>query len=194
MSELKIIALLPPSNVDRLVGAVQQDLFARFGLLSSIALPVMIPIRFCAMSAGASDFKACFDKLDGAFRITATSYRKHETSLFLETTFDETGSQIWDLLAERLDELPSCPAAEPFDTASGFYLGQMENSLSPDKIIAALEKPPAFRFISFTYALIRLELDEPPERWYRNVFWEIEQSVKVRKSRSLRSESLDKNL
>lgn len=93
--------------------------------------------------------------------------------------------KIRDLLNERLDELACRPAAKPFDTVSGFYLGQMENSLSPDKILAALGEPPAFQFISFTYALIRLELDEPAERWNRNVFWEIEQSITVRKSRKL---------
>ena len=185
MSELKIIALLPPSNIDRLVGAVQEGLFSRFGLLSSIALPVMIPIRFCAVSVDASDFNVCFDKLDVAFRITATSYRKHGISLFLETTFDERGAQIRELLAERMNGLASQPAAGPFDPVSGFYLGQKEDSLSPDDIIAALAEPPAFRFTSFTYALIRLELGEPSEGWYRNVFWEIEQSIKVRKSRSL---------
>jgi len=90
-----------------------------------------------------------------------------------------------DLLNERLDELGPRPGARPFDTVSGFYLGQMENSISPDKLLAALEEPPAFQFTSFTYALIRLELNEPAERWYRIVFWEIEQSIKVRKNRKL---------
>jgi hypothetical protein len=171
--------------MDRLIGSVQQEIFSRFGLLSAIALPVMIPMKFCSVSVTPSDFASCFNGLEGAFQITGATYGLNESSLYLSAKLDEPGVRIWNLLYERLKKLKSSEGVEPFKPFIGFYLAQEESSVSLEEVVKALGEPPKVRFSSFTYTLIRLELDEPAESWYRDVFWEVEQLVKVRKSRAV---------
>ncbi len=184
MADLKIIALLPPSNIERVVGALQEELFAHFGLLSSLALPVMIPISFCEKTVGDREFGACLEGIDATFWISAGSFRKTGDSLFLETSFDETGAKIWNHLHERIVGLRSIKSDAPFELARGFFLGQKEGSQGPDEFLKVLAGP-QFRFSSFSYGLVGVELGESQEAWYRHIYWEIEEIIKARKSREL---------
>jgi hypothetical protein len=185
LADLKIIALLPPSNIERVVGGLQEDLFSHFGLLSSLALPVMIPMHFCNNAVGDRQFGSCFEGLDAAFWINATSFRREGDSIFLEASFDEKGTTIWDRLQRRINRLQPIESAQPFDLARGFFLGQREDSQGPDEFLHALAEPPRFRFSSFSYALIGVELGENKTAWYRHIYWEVEKIIKARKSREL---------
>lgn len=46
--EFLLFALSPPSNVARLVRGLQESLYRRWGLVSSLALPPLLPLRFAA--------------------------------------------------------------------------------------------------------------------------------------------------
>jgi hypothetical protein len=127
-------------------------------------------------------FAMAMEGLDRGFELKSGAYCERDETLFLGLESDEMGRERWAGLRARLSTLPPGKAAPSlFPAAPAFFLCTAEGKTGTSEILGRLEKPPSFRFSSFSCVLMRIETAEPLERRWQEVHWEIEVSWRMRK-------------
>jgi len=173
MDSFRLVALIPPGSVQAEVGKLQAAIFGRCGLVSSQALPPLIPIRFIA---GAVSPRALLEQLDGAvaapWRMTTRRLSWARGHLFLEV--DSGGT--WSTLAEQSRSRSAVEPDALFPPEEGFYLGcgdatpAQRDALLRDAVIA---EAPSARFSSCAVAVLEIRTTRGREQWWREVYWEM---------------------
>jgi len=180
---LKTAILYPPSNIERIISQLQDDIFRTTGLVSPLALPVMLPIRFLSDSVSYPSFQSVFEGINASFTVQSAGFRLFGGVLYLYVRMDEEGERLMETLESRLEKLESPQIQPPFSPARGFFLCYDEESQGLEGILQSLGPPPSFRFSSFGFSLVALTIADPPMKWWSHVSWEMEGLIKVRKSR-----------
>jgi hypothetical protein len=188
--EFLLFGLEPPSNVARAVRLVQESLYAGWGLVSPLALPPLVPLRFAAPDPppSAQELRALERELGGALRgpdapraprCLSRGWALHAGALFWELE-GETGPL--EGLAERLCPWPE-PEPPPFPPRPGFLLALPEPGADLGQAAAGLSLPPPGSFTVLALvllgvrrlapeALVPLDPPPPPRPWYRALEWE----------------------
>jgi hypothetical protein len=199
--EFALMVLSPPSNIDRLIGELQEQLFSELGLASALALPVMLPLLYLPVEQAEGFFKQALKETEHSlfgFRIASLDLTvvKEEgegspvrTNLFFKTDVSSRGEGILSGM-QAVGERAVGSAGEavtPFHCNRplplfryGFFLGQAGTSV-PDPL--PVNPPPAFRFSIFTYELLKFSVADPPRPWYSEVHWEVAARQEVRRPR-----------
>jgi len=179
MNDFLLAALLPPGSVEAEVGRFQQEIFSCHGLVSTIALPPLIPLAFLPDAGLPQGFLHDLNALASApYRITIGAPAWNEGALYLG--IDSAG--LWLALRKgALSRVPSEPAGL-FPAREGFFLGCEElpaGAPDPDRPQLADSG-----FTSSSLALLRLSTPRPPATWWRDIRWEIAEQIPLRGRRS----------
>jgi hypothetical protein len=160
----RLLALLAPGSIEAEIGALQQQVFADLGHVSSIALPPLVPVRFLALEASPRLPPVPGRNVSAGFVVEVTGLAWDGGELFLGL---DTGG-AWSALRAD-DRWSDGPAL--FACSEGFYLGCPQRpAAGPD----ALGIPfPDRRFSSLDLALMSIEADCGAE-WWNRVIWQID--------------------
>ncbi len=167
-----LLAVFAPGSVEGEVCRVQDSLFARYGLVSSIALTPLIPVLFLPSSSRAVPLDSLARGLPGDCHFVVTGLRWVSGGLYLGV---DTGG-AWQALREQATR--DCGPAEPpfFTEAEGFCLGCWE--APPGGQAAITAEVPALRFSSCTLALVSVTARKG--EWWREVYLETLQETPLR--------------
>ncbi len=168
-----LLAILAPGSVEAEVGRVQQRIFAEHGLVSSIALPPLLPVAFLADTAPRPGLSGLNASVAAPYRIASAGLCWHgERWLYL--ALDSGG--LWKSL--RAAAPPEVPGL--FPAFEGFFLGGAEATRAQR---SQLSLPlPDLRFTSSSLALLRVEAADT-EAWWREVSTEIIEEIPLRGKR-----------
>jgi hypothetical protein len=198
--EFLLFGLEPPSNIARLARQAQESLYAGWGLVSPLALPPLVPLRFASPTQppSAEALRRLERELSQALRGPAApraprcrtgGWALREGVLFWELEGDMGPLAS---LAERFCPWPS-PQPPPFPPGPGFLLALPEPGADLGRAAAGLNLPPPGSFTTLALALLgvrRLPVEPldprpgpPPVRpWYRALEWEQLLRLPLRKS------------
>jgi hypothetical protein len=188
--EFLLFGLEPPSNVARAARQLQESLYAGWGLVSPLALPALVPLRFAAPAQPPTPgaLRRLERELGAALRGTgaprAPRCRTGGSAL-------RDGVLFWELegetgpLASLADRLCPWPAPEPlpFPALPGFLLALPEPGADLSRAAAGLSLPPPAFFSTLALVLLAVRAltpepldphDRPPPAppWYRALEWE----------------------
>ncbi len=169
-----LLAILAPGSVEAEVGRVQQRIFSDHGLVSSIALPPLVPVAFLPAPR-----PGLLAGLNGAvsapYRIAIAGLRWHEGWLYLAL---QSGG-LWASL--RAAAPPQALEATGFFPAfEGFFLGGAEAGQEQrERIRPAV---PEIGFTSSSLAVMRIDAADPGP-WWRRVSTEIIEEIPLRGKR-----------
>jgi hypothetical protein len=199
--EFLLFGLEPPSNIARLARQAQESLYAAWGLVSPLALPPLVPLRFAAPAQPPSTEELrrleqeLVQELRGpaapcAPRCRFTGCALHQGALFWELEA-ETGP-----LASRVQRLCPWPAPEPppFPPHPGFLLALPEPGTDLSEAAAGLGLPAPGSFTTLALELlgvrrltpeplVPLDPPPPPRPWYRALEWEVLLRLPLRKGK-----------
>ena len=198
--EFLLFGLEPPSNIARLARQVQESLYAGWGLISPLALPPLVPLRFAAPAQPptAEALRRLERELGQALRGPAAPRAPrcrtagcalHEGVLFWEL---EAETEPLASLAGRLSPWPA-PEPPPFPPWPGFLLALPEPGADLGRAAAGLNLPPPGSFTALTLVLLgvrrltpeplaAVDPPPPPRPWYRALEWEQFLRLPLRKS------------
>jgi hypothetical protein len=188
--EFLLFGLAPPSNIARAVRQAQESLYAGWGLVSPLALPPLIPLRFAAPERPPSaQTRSGLERelvaaLRGPAAPRAPRCRTGGCALREEVLFWELEGELtaFSSLAERLSPWPA-PEPPPFPPRRGFLLALPEPEADLHRAAAGLSLPPAASFTTTALVLLAVRrltpepldpAEEPPAAlpWYRALEWE----------------------
>lgn len=197
--EFLLFGLEPPSNIARLARQAQESLYAAWGLVSPLALPPLVPLRFAAppRPPAAEELRRLEREFGQALRGPAAPRAPrcrtaagalHEGVLFWELEA-ETGPLA--ALVERLCPWPA-PEPPPFPPWPGFLLALPEPGPDLGRAAAGLSLPPPDSFTTLALVLLgvrrltpepleRVDPPAPPRPWYRALEWEQLLSLPLRR-------------
>jgi hypothetical protein len=205
--EYALLALKGPSNIEKEVRELQRSLYRQGGLVSALALPVMIPLCFIAPRVVPAKRSELRDSLRRAVG-------KEAPYLNSRSIADSDGFLFWDLAPRReLQRLKrSCEkvfaptiaqqgdrqeAQQPnlFPVAQGFFLCSLQGRSRAT--IPSLEVPAPLLFPAKTAILLHVHplVVEPgtteqgasstdSRPWWKSLFWEKLEEIPLRKSRT----------
>jgi hypothetical protein len=181
---LTLLALLAPGSVEADVGRVQQRIFHDHGLVSSVALPPLVPVAFLAgepheAAEERRKRRNLLARLNAAvsapYRITLTEVEWFDGWLYLRV--DSGG--VWPTLraAAAADTV-----TDFFPAREGFFLGCMEAKAEERMLIKPLV--PQGGFTSSRLAVALLDVAPEDGAWWRRVSVEILEEIPLRGRRS----------
>jgi len=203
--EYSLLALKAPSNIEKKVRELQSSLYRQVGLVSALALPVIIPL--CFIAPGVVPAKRA--ELRDSLRRAAG---KEAPYLNSKSVAEDAGFLFWDLTPRReLQRLRrNCekvfaPAAaqqddrqgtgqpDLFPVARGFLLCSLQGrsrammpSLSvPEPLLFPAKAAFLLRFHSLGVELGRTEQNASTTEgrpWWKSLFWEKLEEIPLRKS------------
>lgn len=167
---VRLLVILAPGSVDAEVGRLQQAIFASRGLVSAIALPPLVPVRFLPPDGPGRIPDPPGREVPSRWRAAATTLVEADDSLFLG--LDTRGA--WHGLHSDLRYRPGRPGGGLFSEAEGFFLGcpGQEQSAEPRP---GVDEPavPVLAFSSASLAIFRIKVPEAGP-WWTDLSWEIE--------------------
>jgi hypothetical protein len=168
MAAFHLVALIPPGSVQAEIGRLQQEIFRRCGLASSLAFPPLIPVRFIGPCGSE---RALLEQLDAAasapWRMVTGKLSRVEGHLYLGVDSKGTWAVLADRARERCGEQPDAL----FPVAEGFFLGCRE--ASPGTRDDAGAEAPAVSFSSCAIAVLGIEAPRGRAQWWRELYWEV---------------------
>lgn len=176
-----LVAVLPPDHILRHAYRAQDELFRRYGLASTRALPPIIPVgRIDAFDQETPPNALTADRwMFPPFQIGAVSAR--DGHLTAETTLAEACAQLAVTLA--LDHpVEAARRGEPALPPGRLFLGETESTESPEVPEAPLGPEALCSGLIRSASLIHIEIETDPSRirWWHAVRWCITATGKLR--------------
>ncbi len=167
-ADFRLLALIPPGSVQAEIGKLQAEMFGRFGLAASQALPPLIPIQFIGP---AGEERLLLEQLDRSimapWRATTGGLSLVDRHLYLGV--DSNG--VWAALRDRARERCGPQPGALFPVAEGFFLGC--GDAARDVTEAKAAGVTAWAFSSCAVAVLGIEAPRGPAEWWREVYWEV---------------------
>lgn len=170
---MKIAALLPPSNIERIITGLQEAIYSASGAVSAVALPVMIPLRLLSDAVTPDSFQKSLGDTRAGFPICSHTYRKVEASMFLGLKAESPHEPAHRRIIQNLASFEPYESRTPFPPFFGFYLCDFSGiqAIKPD--LSDISQAPSFRFSSFHFALIDLFLASDQDNPWHHVEWKV---------------------
>ena len=170
----KLLVVLPHSNIERTVGAIQERIFKGFGLTSAVALPPVIPLRFVSSSGpihAPTGMTVRSTRLETEGRSLYLGVELHVGERILET------DDILETAGKKQDEPSTAP---PFPEHHGFYLCTSGDASLLSTVVEDLSPPPHLDFHPLGIALLTMRyLSGVP--WWSHLTWEMDPPHRIRK-------------
>jgi len=165
-----LLAFRAPGNIEYAVAHIQNLLFQEFSMVSSIALPPLVPLSFAEntmteeirlppLPAGAQP---------GRITYKTDAYFMENRSLFL-----------------GLSPYPVFEAAHPwgregiFPVARGFYLGEIPDDRAPEDMLRILPEKPKLAWSGGYLSCMELDVQAPLSVWWEYISWKVKLKKKV---------------
>ena len=172
-----LLALVAPGSVEAEIGRLQQSIFRDHGLVSSVALPPLVPVAFLPDAARLRGFLPRLNAIVGApYCMTLRGLSSSGGWLYLDV--DSGG--VWAALRDAVLSATSRGDEELFPTREGFFLGGVE--ASPEQRAQIQLRLPYGKFSSACIAVMRMEIAEG-EAWWRQVTMETLEEAPLRGKR-----------
>ncbi|MGO9409495.1 MAG: hypothetical protein ACLQCB_01945 [Spirochaetia bacterium] len=176
-----LLALLAPGSVEAEVGRLQQRIFKDHGLVSSVALPPLLPVAFLPDNGPRRGFLAGLNAaVTAPYCMTLAGLAWHDGWLYLGV---DSGGVWTSLRAAALSPAHAVGGAEAagfFPEREGFFLGCIEADARQRELIQP--HLPEGRFTSAALALMRIDVAEGGA-WWREVLMETLEEIPLRGKR-----------
>ncbi|MBN1699649.1 MAG: hypothetical protein JW881_19180 [Spirochaetales bacterium] len=183
----QFIALFPPDNVELKIIDLRRRIFSRFGLVSAMAFPPLIPLLFLPGHTSLDCLREIFRPGFTGFELT-TGVITPVSGCFYLTVTSESG---FEELLERLEPARLNPKKTGIESTSsdeslipefqGFFLAHTEYSIKPENVITLIEPPQPFSFSVFSLAVIETTVNVKGDRWWEKIIWRAPVMVRCRK-------------
>jgi hypothetical protein len=172
-----LLALKAPTNVEKKVLEIKEELFRRHGLASALALPVGIPVFCLPCPPEVGDLRRRIREAVGrrAPVFSTAAVTEFEGCLFWELepaeTLLELGQACRRLLSPAVPFSAEAAApgqeslkAVPFTAGRGFFLADLEGRSPPSVEVTSQPVPASLRFPAQAAVLIRITVlvPQPP--------------------------------
>ena len=173
-----ILAICPPGSMERVLNDLRATLFERWGCVSALALPPLIPLAFLADRIDPLEFSLRFMPALGAARFELEGFARAGGYHYLAVGGEGSGALLDAVRAAvpRSGEHPE----ELFPLADGVLLAGPD--LAEERIGEAVTLPAERRFGSYALKLYRVSVRARAECWWEFVSWRAEAAVPVKKS------------
>ncbi len=159
-----LYAILPPGNLAGEITRVRKLLFSKYGIVSALAFPSVIPLGFSLLSP---------DKLPGGRKPaprqmagkSVSPLLSVENTLFFPVELNEWESDF--INKQHLISAPGLPSGLSFLPFPAFFMGICESSTD---FISMKEFSIEIRWKRAAYICYKMETDEP-ECWWENVLF-----------------------
>jgi hypothetical protein len=172
----KLLVILPHSNIEKTVGALQEKIFRRFGLPSAVALPPVIPIRFVSSPGKVHPLRGV------AVRTTSYAIKKRSLYLGVELHVGERMLKSDEAFGINEERGEAAATARPFPAYTGFYLCTAEDESLLPSVVDYISPPPHLDFHPLGLALLTAKY-RSDRMWWSHLSWELDGLEKVRKQR-----------
>ncbi len=180
-----LVAVLPPDHVLNQAYRVQDELFRRYGLASTRALPPIIPVgrRNASDRETPSNAPAASHWVFPPFQIGAVSAR--DGHLTAATTLAVACTQLAVSLA--LDHpVEAARDGEPAPPPGRLFLGETETTDSPEVPEAPLGPEALCSELIRSASLVQIEIETDPSTtcWWNSVRWCITATCRIRATKT----------
>jgi len=170
-----LVGLEPPGNVARDLSHFRESLFRRYGLVSALAMPEVLPLAFGEATPARSSVGTAL----GADRIQPG--KLETTSLFAvgPALYLGVGGPALPWLSSLAASLAS--GQGPFPIGLGFFLAILEEPGPPDAPLPESEEPPRLAWAVSTIIDLSLRYADS-QRWWSFLECETVWSVQLRRA------------
>jgi len=174
-----LLALLAPGSVEAEIGRVQRRIFEDHGLVSSVALPPLVPVAFLGANEPRRGVLAELNaSVSAPYRISLIGLSWEDGWLYLSV--DSGG--VWSTLraAAREAAAPELAKDVPglFPIREGFFLGCAEAKAAQRETIRP--RMPVGGFTSSVLSVMRIDAAGEGGAWWRNVSVEVLDEIPLR--------------
>jgi hypothetical protein len=205
--EYALLALKGPSNIEKEVLELQRSLYRQGGLVSALALPVMIPLCFvapCVVPAKRSELRDSLRRAVGKEAPYLTSRSVAESDGFLFWDLDprrelqrlrRSCQKVFAPTIARQGDRQEAQQPDLFPVARGFFLCSLQGR-SRDTV-PSLEAPEPLLFPAkaVIFLCVHPLVVEPTATkqsasstdgrpWWKSLFWEKLEEIPLRKTRA----------
>ncbi|TVQ99208.1 MAG: hypothetical protein EA403_13300 [Spirochaetaceae bacterium] len=176
-----LVAVLPPDHVLDHAYRAQDDLFRRYGLASTRALPPIIPVGYRGTSAQDTPPPPLSSSDWGFSPFQIASVCVRDGHLIAETTLAASCAQLAVSLALPHPEETARESVPSFPLGS-LFLGEAEDTASPKISEPPLGTDALYVGLIRSASLIQIEIETAPSKtsWWHSVRWRITELCRFR--------------
>jgi hypothetical protein len=169
--------------MERVVSDLRGELYRRWGAVSALALPPLVPLRGWALAVPPAEASAILADAAVPLDVVLERYERVEGCLYLMVA-----AAGLDALCARIDDAARAAGdREPapiglFPARRGFFLAGPDLEAPVEEVGQALPVPAERRFGSYALSIMRVCVHAPLERWWELVSWDEEVCVPVKRS------------
>jgi hypothetical protein len=176
MIQTGLIALLPPSNISRIIQVMKDHLFKKLNYCSSKALPPLIPLQFTTPVLKEEEFINLAAPFIAANTVQSTEIKFFRNCIYFDVQFKRDINQIMQAFKEKcsylsgnnIDKINSL-----FPVYTGILLSANEGNLEKQDIINVLPPAEKFSFTAYHIAYFFIETESGLPFWWHNFYYEV---------------------
>ena len=165
-----LLAIIPSEDIVIKIRDLRKSVFKNLGLISSLCLPVMIPVAFLEESIN----KDLFSDIQLTTPLTTSNdILIEEQNIFL-------GIKNIDIIEKIVESLNLSIKKGFISTGRGFYLGTNENNLNSEEILTYLAHNSEKILVWRKNNLKLIKIITENEIWWENIRWETIWNQKIK--------------
>ncbi len=187
----KLFALTAASDTEKEIEIIRESLYARWGLASSLALPVLIPL----LSTPANITLLRTERLKeiaipASSPCTAGDFVDKEGCLLLEVRSSGFIPELRESIKRLLPQFEMPKFREAFPLCDGFFLAFREDLSGFKEVISSLGPPPGLHFRPEAISVIEIESLKSASAWWEGLEWEETLKLTFKKAKPGREDSV----
>lgn len=165
------------------VGELREQIFRRWGAVSALALPCLIPLgRWPEEPAVVSASRLASFARAGVFELERhVLHRGYHFLAVRSPALEEIRALVASERGPDPDPSGTSPSGAP-PSYPGFFLAGPDLGVGEAELERVLPLPAERRFRSYAFSLLEIDSASPPERWWDLVGWEETLRVPVKTS------------
>ena len=184
METVRIVAVTPPGSMRRVIAGLRKELYVRWGCVSALALPPIIPLGAWPLSLAPEETAGLLASCARALRFELSVLERVAGCLYLTVRcggLDQLKRDLESAIRRAGSGKPrEAPRLVPFH--HGFFLAGPDLSASGPELESGIPIPAERRFGAYDLSVLCVRAHAPLERWWDIVSWEEESAVPVKGS------------